>query len=274
MRKIISRPNPNELPALPLPFHVRSVGYNEAPGGWFERVDGALKNLVQLFWTVDGAGEVVLPDRTFRVSRGEVFYHLPLEEHYHKSVDRVHQWRYYWFTFDGPGAAAFMNTYGYPGDGFYAGECPTQHFLEIESLLKQRTPYAQRHAIAAAAEILALAGGTLGHSQEHDLVKDFIQLAHEEYGNAGTTVQSLAEKLGVHRTTLNRVFLRAMAIAPGDYLAQIRIQHALSLLRETNLPVKEVAYECGMVYESYFCRLIRRKTGMSPIQYRQHSPMD
>lgn len=52
MRKVISRPDLS-LPELPLPVHIRSVGYNEAEYGWGERADGGRKNFEQ----VSGASE-------------------------------------------------------------------------------------------------------------------------------------------------------------------------------------------------------------------------
>lgn len=269
MRKIVVRPNARILPALALPFHVRSVGYNEAYCGWEEFASGECKNFVQLFWTVGGIGEAVTPEGRFQVGPGEVFFRLPLEDHEHRSIDPAHQWRYYWFTFDGPGAVDFLFSYGYPVRGFYAGECPIRLFLEIETLLKERSHYAQRHAVSVAAEILALAGGTLEDVGERDLVKRFIELVHEKFRDSDVTVASLAAALSIHRTTLDRNFRKAMSLNPGEYLSQVRLQHALSLLRETELPIKEVAYESGIAGSGYFCRMVRRETGMSPGEYRR-----
>ncbi len=273
MLKSVGRPNVLQIPSLPLPFHVRSVGYNEAHCGWEEFAPGEWKNFVQLFWTVDGMGEVATPKGPFRVKPGEVFLRLPFEIHDHRAVDPHRLWRYYWFTIDGPGAADFLRSYDYPVREFYAGECPTHLFLEIETLLKERTRYAQRHAISVAAEILALAGGTLESSGEHDLVKRFIALVHENFRQPGVTAGTLAASLSVHRTTLNRKFHAAMSLNPGEYLSQVRLQHALSLLRETELPVKEIAYECGIAGAGYFCRVVRRATGMSPVEYRRRAAM-
>ena len=232
MRKIISRPDPMTLPKLGLPVHVRSVGYNEAECGWFEYAPGERKQFVQLFWGVRGIGEFVLADSVVRLLPGEVVYHLPGEEHRHRSVDSRSPWCYYWITFDGPRAADLMKSYDYPRTGFYAGECPVKLFAEIELQLKQRTPYAQRHAVSVAAEILALAGEQPGGPMDNDLVKRFIGLAHDRFQDPCVTVGMLAGELGVHRTTLNRVFFRSMSISPSAYLDQIRIQRALSLLRE------------------------------------------
>ena len=155
--RILSRPEPNTLPDFPLPFHVRSVGSNDSDFGWKETVPGEKKQFVQLFWTVAGSGRIVLPDREFVTCEGEVFHHLPGEDHNHFTIGR--KWHYYWFTLDGAQAADFITSYGYGAGSHYAGECPVKLFLELELLLQERTPYALRHAVSVAAEILALAGG-------------------------------------------------------------------------------------------------------------------
>ncbi len=274
MRKVISRPDLS-LPELPLPVHIRSVGYNEAEYGWGERADGGRKNFVQVFWCVGGCGELVLEGRNVRLKAGEVTYHLPGEDHIHRSVDPDALWRYHWVTFDGPGAADFMRSYGYPRKECFAGACPVKLFQEIELLLKQRTPYAQRHAISVVTEILALAGERYVESREAaGVVRRFIELAHRRFQEAELTVGELAGELGIHRTTLNRLFLRSMRLSPGAYLEQIRIQKALSLLRESSLSIKEIAGCAGFSHVSYFCEVIRKKTGMTPGEYRLRSGLD
>ena len=198
MRKIISRPDPLQLPALPLPIHVRSVGYNEADCGWYERVPGRQKNFVQLFWCVEGTGEIVFEDRIVRLSPGEVCYHLPREEHYHRSVNPDSRWCYHWFTFDGPRAADFMISYGYPQTNLPAGECPVRLYVYLFP--------AQTADPVCAASRGSARGGTAcpcgrenDGSREHDLVKRFIELAHEGFADPDVTIASLAEELGIHR---------------------------------------------------------------------------
>ncbi len=270
--RILSRPEPNTLPDFPLPFHVRSVGSNDSDFGWKETVPGEKKQFVQLFWTVAGSGRIVLPDREFVTCEGEVFHHLPGEDHNHFTIGR--KWHYYWFTLDGAQAADFITSYGYGAGSHYAGECPVKLFLELELLLQERTPYALRHAVSVAAEILALAGGRLHERGGRDIVRRFIEIAQESPLDTRLSASAVARKLGVHRTTLNRLFLREMGMTPGSYLQDLRLQHALSLLRETELPIKAIAAECGLPYAGYFCRLIRRITGLPPVAYRKQSGVD
>ena len=176
MRRIVSRHG--QLPSVPLPFFVRSVGYNEASYKWHEEVPGERKNFFQLFWTLEGRGQVITEYAKFQVGPGWVFFQLPGEKHDHQCISPGKWWRYYWLTLDGTGGKNFFLAYGFPNTGFYAGECPSHLFLELESRLKKRTHYAERHAISLAAEMVALAGGRLEEPKKFDLVKEFIQQAH------------------------------------------------------------------------------------------------
>ena len=274
MRKIISRPEINMLPNVQLPIHIRSTGYNEADPGWREHVPEDTKNFVQIFWSVQGIGEFTFKEKKIKLHPGEFIYHLPFEPHTHRSIDSKVPWHYYWFTFDGPGARDFMLSYGYPQESMLSGECPVRLFHELESLLKRRTVYAQRHAISVATEILALAGENKGDSAEHDLTHRFIDLAQEHFKDPTLTAELLADRLCVHRTTLNRVVKRQLSISPKHYINQLRIQKALSLLLETTLSVKAIAFDAGFNKVDYFCALIRKQTGYTPARYRKHASVD
>ena len=53
-----------------------------------------------------------------------------------------------------------------------------------------------------------------------------------------------------------------------DYLLDIRMRHAAELLKNTRLPVREVALAAGYHNSSHFYRLFERHFGVSPAIYR------
>lgn len=267
MRKVVARPNPTVVPAFLMPVHIRSAGYNEAPYGWEEYEDP--RPLVQIFWCIQGTAEFILPDGSWEIRPGEVFIHLPMEVHHHRSTDPRASWRYYWFTFDGDYAEKFMLSYGYPRKNISGVECPTELFSELEILVQKQTNYARRHALAIAAEILARIGGMDDSTPVESLIRRFMALVRENMRDPSVTVNDLAKKLGVHRMTLNKHFKEEMEMTPGKYLDSIRLQHAMRLLRDTPLSLKEVSERSGIINQSYFCRLIREATGVSPGEYRE-----
>lgn len=267
MRKIIKGEDPG---CPPLPLYVRSVGYNEADYGWSECVSGERKDFVQFFWCLRGCGEFVRREKTFRVGPGDIAYRLRGEEHHHRSVDPKSTWCYYWFTLDGPLAEEFLQSYNYASDGQFAGECPARYFTEIELLLRRPSPYAYRHALALGCEILALAGQGQGKARSFDPVADFIEITHCEYADSGFSAAQAAEKLGIHRTTLARLVEKRLEILPGEYISGLRLHKALCLLRETRLPLKEIAFRSGFSTAEYLCRVIRKHAGVSPGEYRMN----
>ncbi len=265
INRIVTRPDFMKLPELPLPIYVRSSGVYKVELGW--NCSNPSRTFAQIFWCVSGKGRLNIEDASFELSEGDVAFKLPQEAHSYLADSGP--WEVRWATFDGPGAASFLASYAYPKLIRDAGPCPLHLFEEMETGLREMTPFRQRKLIAGIAEILALAGGSdEDKSKQGRIVRRFIELAQTNYPNASVNVNSIADIIGVHRTTLARVFMEKMLISPGEYLARLRMQHALALLREPGASIAEIGEKVGIPDPTYFCRCVRKATGLSPREYR------
>ena len=83
------------------------------------------------------------------------------------------------------------------------------------------------------------------------------------------TIESLAEKLRCSGGHLSRQFQKATGERIPGYINRIRLNNAIDALRQTQLSVKEIAGACGFNDPSYFTRVFRKTTGISPMQFRQ-----
>jgi transcriptional regulator GlxA family with amidase domain len=54
-----------------------------------------------------------------------------------------------------------------------------------------------------------------------------------------------------------------------DYVQNLRIEEAKRLLETTVLPADEISARVGYEDASFFRRLFRRRTGMTPVLYRR-----
>lgn len=54
-----------------------------------------------------------------------------------------------------------------------------------------------------------------------------------------------------------------------DYLTDIRIAAAKQMLENSDLMVKEIAEKVGYQEASYFTRVFKKNTGVSPAEYRR-----
>ncbi|MBG6157297.1 AraC-like DNA-binding protein [Labrenzia sp. EL_208] len=83
------------------------------------------------------------------------------------------------------------------------------------------------------------------------------------------TVESLAARVGMSRSTFAQRFAAAYGSGPIELLRDLRLHRAARLLRDGDLPVKTIAHSVGFSSRTAFSRLFEQRTGQSPIQYRQ-----
>ena len=82
------------------------------------------------------------------------------------------------------------------------------------------------------------------------------------------SLQTHLSKIGYSYPHLCRVFKKSYGISPLTYLNNQRIERACKLLRDTELPVSEIAQAVGVDNPAYFSRLFSKYTSQSPREYR------
>jgi AraC-like DNA-binding protein len=83
--------------------------------------------------------------------------------------------------------------------------------------------------------------------------------SHEEW-----PVSRLARVSGVSEAHFARSFKEAFGVPPHRYLLTRRIERATGLLRDTDLPISEIAFATGWKSLGTFGRTFRDVTGESP----------
>ena len=87
--------------------------------------------------------------------------------------------------------------------------------------------------------------------------------SHEEW-----PVTRLAKVSGVSEAHFARSFKDAFGVPPHRYLLTRRIERAKALLRQTDLPITDIAFQTGWQSLGTFGRIFRDITGASPGEIR------
>jgi transcriptional regulator GlxA family with amidase domain len=87
--------------------------------------------------------------------------------------------------------------------------------------------------------------------------------SHEDW-----PVTRLARVSGASHAHFARSFAQAFGVPPHRYLLTRRIERATALLRDTALPITEIAFQTGWNSLGTFGRIFRDVTGMSPSELR------
>ena len=83
------------------------------------------------------------------------------------------------------------------------------------------------------------------------------------------TLDFLSDFVGVSKYYLSREFKKYTGFSPNDYLITLRINRAKTMLTNTALPAVTIAHEVGIHDKNNFTNLFKRKTGMTPMEYRK-----
>lgn len=121
---------------------------------------------------------------------------------------------------------------------------------------------------AIAATLRALDDGDARPAAEPVLVARLRVLVQNQLGDAGLSVGSLARQSGCTADHLSQVFRRSTGRPLLGWINQQRLDRAERLLRETAMPVKQVAWACGFASPGYFAQCFRQCHGLAPQAWR------
>lgn len=83
------------------------------------------------------------------------------------------------------------------------------------------------------------------------------------------TIKEIAQICNISVSYFERVFHNYAGISPGEYRTLHRINHIKMLLQQKNLSLEEISEQMGYYDAGYLCRIFKKKTGMTPKEYRR-----
>lgn len=120
---------------------------------------------------------------------------------------------------------------------------------------------------------------SLSNLLSHILFENAIEIDYNDFIAFATTyikdnlssdlsIPTLCAALHVSKNFLYKSFHENRGCTVNEYINKQRIKQAQKLLRETNEPIYHIATSVGIPNYTYFCRLFKKMTGLSPIAYR------
>lgn len=91
----------------------------------------------------------------------------------------------------------------------------------------------------------------------------------EENTHSNFSITALAEQYNYNEKYLGRLFKRRTGYTIREYCNQVRLNKAKKLLKSTKLSIAQIATQAGYNNVTYFNRVFKAHSRMSPLQYRQ-----
>jgi AraC family transcriptional regulator, transcriptional activator of pobA len=104
-------------------------------------------------------------------------------------------------------------------------------------------------------------------SRKKQIAKEFCSLINTQYLE-NKDVAFYAEKLNITPKYLSEVIKEETGKSPKNLIEQLLMQEAKSLLKQTEMNVKEISYWLGFEDPSYFTKAFKLVEGITPFEYR------
>ncbi len=209
------------------------------------------------------------------IKAGSAFFLFPGIRHRYQPNSQT-GWDEHWIGFAGDHADRLMNEFfdhkqpviqlGMNSDlsGLFADVCD----------LTRHEGFGFRQIIAAKTiEILARVqtlsqGETLRSPHNERLLRETCCVLNDAPGQKFDFNKHATDN-GISYSSFRRLFKQHTGLSPNQYLLEIRIRKAQSLLTNTSLSVQRISEETGFDSSFYFSRFFKQRTSLSPLNYRK-----
>ncbi len=144
------------------------------------------------------------------------------------------------------------------------------HFEELLSIWQGKNTGYLPMARSRLCEILCLyltdAGHSLRNRSDCERLQAAVHVLNKSYAE-NHSIAELAAMCGMSETHFRRVFRRMFGCSPTEYRISKRILRARDLLNTGQYTVSEISCATGFSDPSYFSRVFRAHTGMSPFEF-------
>ena len=82
------------------------------------------------------------------------------------------------------------------------------------------------------------------------------------------TLKELSSLTDVHPTTISKHFRRYFSCTYGEYSRKLKISNSISLIKNSNLSLTDIAFQCGFADQSHFTRTFKQIAGFLPRDFR------
>lgn len=216
-----------------------------------------------------GRGRYEVGDKAFELSAGEGFIIYPGARTLYRA-DRDAPWTYQWVDFYGREADALMARCGfrYGEDLTFSSDKGAEICTYLADIAGHYNAPEENDRLAATGYLYLFLSQIARARPKYGYVETVTQYIQLQYAYP-ITVADMAARVGLNRSYLCKIFKASMDVSPQEYLLDFRMGRAKCLLRETDLPVAEVAYSCGFRDFPHFSTQFKKREGVSPGHYRR-----
>ena len=225
-----------------------------------------------IYYVKEGVAYLTANGKERTLSCGSVFVNFPESGCVYRTTEGE-PWSIKWFSADAPMLAESLARVGLTPEN---PVLPVRGGAAIEAIFDEMYEHFDNDTLAARFLCVSLLHrflSLLAEENEPKTVDPRIlqadRLINAHFSEPDFGVLRLAAMLGLHHNYFSVLYKRITGRTPIRAIREQRLLAARKMLRFTDRPIKEVAFDTGFSDELYFSRAFRSYFGMSPTEFRR-----
>ena len=213
-----------------------------------------------------GTGELSCEGKSLPLSTGTVFF-VPRGTRYAIAGDAG--LTYFYICFQGRRAEELIARVGFAAEisvcAVATGDAARIAQMALDAL--QRAGEENLDLYSESVLLYLLCALCREKKSHHDLLSRIVALANDRFSDADFSLSTLAAELGYDGKYLSALFKKKKGVPFTQYLRELRIAHALFLMEQGVVSVKNIAILAGFGDALYFSKIFKEHTGVPPKTY-------
>jgi AraC-like DNA-binding protein len=110
----------------------------------------------------------------------------------------------------------------------------------------------------------------MNSKNNNQLIHQIRQYIEDNYGNQDLSLTHISDKFDMNSKYLSQLFKDQLGVNFGEFLVNLRMEHAKRLLLETKDPINDIALLVGYEIQISFSRTFKKIVGVTPSDYRKN----
>jgi AraC-like DNA-binding protein len=221
-------------------------------------------------YVISGSGYIEINSETIKVSANDVYIIEPGQAHKYYS-DPKNPFKKIWINFYSDLFKEIFNSLGLSGKTVFKNSDTLELFEQIQNL-KKLSNFSDDICYDVAPILFKILCNLATNSNKLVTISNTAKLTKKYIDDniyQNITIEYIADNLKLSKAHVIREFSKSYGISPYNYLIEQKIAIAKKMLILHNMNINEISNKLGFEDSNYFSKLFKKKTGLSPLQYRK-----
>ncbi len=217
-----------------------------------------------------GCGQYTVSGKTYDIEKGDIFFSFPSKEFYFTNRDNL---EFLFISFTGARASALkLRANISPDNAVVYGK------KELLPMWENAHKTCDNKNIDLIAEsVLLYTFGVVSNTYEEksvgksdtDIILQIKKYIEQNLDDPTLCLKNVSKKFLYNDKYISEKFIKTMRIGFTDYIRNLRIERAVTLLESGSKNIGEVARLCGYTDQFYFSKVFKQAKGISPKKYSE-----